>query len=313
MDLRQLRYFLKVSELSSFRAAAEALNISQPALGAQVKNLEAELDVLLFTRHSRGAEITNAGKLLTEHARVILERTELAKRDVRRFSGAPGGIVKIGVTPSIGRVLAPELLEVCADRHPDIEVNLMQAFSHELDRALLGSRLDMAFSTSDIDDEKFESLPLLLQKTYVVGTPDALKGLQSPVSINELENLPLAMDARNEERTHFLQDMAARKGIKLRNVRSPIHSMSIRREIVLSGNCSTIVPYALFAQEISQGLFEALEIDEANLNRVLNLNTRTVETMMPAEHVIRQLIVELIDKHISQDDYEWTFPESPPD
>lgn len=310
MDLRQLRYFLKVAELSSFRAAAETLNISQPALGAQVRKLEEELDVVLFTRHSRGVDTTDAGRLLMEHARALLERAEMASREVRRFSGAPGGIVKIGVTPSIGRVLAPELLEVCADRNPDIEVNLTQAFSHELDRALLSSRVDMAFSTTEMDEDRFESLPLLLQKTYVVGTPEALDGLSSPVSINELEFLPLAMDARNEERTHFLQDLAARKGVKLRNVRPPIHSMSIRREIVLSGNCSTIVPYAVFAQEISQGFFKALEIDEEGLHRNLNLNTRTVETMMPAEHVIRQLVVELVDNHISAGDFGWLFPQT---
>lgn len=308
MDLRQLKYFLKVVEFSSFRAAAESLNISQPALGAQVRKLEEELEVQLLTRHSRGVEATDAGLRLEEHARALLERSELALRDVRRFSGTPGGIVKIGVTPSIGRALAPELLEFCADRHPDIEVNLTQGFSHELDRALLSSRLDMSFSTSEINDEKYESLPLLLQKTYLVGTPDALSGLETPLPLDALQDLPLAMDARDEQRTHFLQDLAVRKGVRLRNVRSPIHSMSIRRETVLSGSCSTIVPYALFAQEISQGLFRALEIDEPSLHKVLNLNTRTVETMMPAENVIRQLVVELVDKHIARGDYGWTIP-----
>tara|TARA_R110002049_G_scaffold2623_2_gene19369 strand:- start:668 stop:1594 length:927 start_codon:yes stop_codon:yes gene_type:complete len=308
MDLRQLKYFLRVAELSSFRAASESLNISQPALGAQVRKLEEELDVQLFTRHSRGVEATDAGRRLEEHARALLERSELAIRDVRRLSGAAGGVVKIGVTPSIGRALAPELLEACADRHPDIEVNLTQGFSHELDRALLSSRLDMSFSTNEINDEKYESLPLLLQKTYVVGTPEALSGLETPIPLNMLQDLPLAMDARDKDRAHFLQDLATRKGVHLRNIRPPIHSMSIRRETVLTGNCSTIVPYALFAQEISQGLFRALEIDEPSLDKVLNLNTRTVETMMPAENVIRQLVVELVDKHIAQSDFGWTLP-----
>src|SRR4029453_6902170 len=86
VDLRQLRYFLTVAEERRFSAAARRLHIAAPSLSQQIRSLERDLRVTLFDRPSRGAELTPAGHVLAERARVILAEVERAREDVR-FAG----------------------------------------------------------------------------------------------------------------------------------------------------------------------------------------------------------------------------------
>ena len=83
MDLRQLRYFLTVAEEARFAAAARRLHIAAPSLSQQIRALERDLRVTLFDRTSRGAELTAAGRVLAERARVILAEVDRAREDVR--------------------------------------------------------------------------------------------------------------------------------------------------------------------------------------------------------------------------------------
>lgn len=87
VDLRQLRYFLAVAEERRFFAAARRLHIAAPSLSQQIRALERDLQVMLFNRTARGAELTPAGRILQERARVILAEVDRAVRDVR--SAAP--------------------------------------------------------------------------------------------------------------------------------------------------------------------------------------------------------------------------------
>src|SRR5262245_36368764 len=88
INFRQLTYFRKVVDLGNMTAAAEMLNVAQPALGSQIRQLEGELGVELLVRHSRGITPTPAGELLYNHARHILDDVDQAAREVRALSAA---------------------------------------------------------------------------------------------------------------------------------------------------------------------------------------------------------------------------------
>src|SRR5438128_1124426 len=114
MDFRQLRYFLAVMDAGSFTAAAARLHVSQPALGYQVKQLEARYGAPLLERHSRGVAPTPAGALLAAHGRRILAEVEAAEAALGALKGEAPGSVSLGVTPTPGRALAPGLVALSA-------------------------------------------------------------------------------------------------------------------------------------------------------------------------------------------------------
>ena len=84
MELRHLRYFVAVAEELNFTRAAERLGINQPGLSLQIWQLETEMGAPLFHRRTRGVELTDAGKLMLEEARVILKEVETARTGVQR-------------------------------------------------------------------------------------------------------------------------------------------------------------------------------------------------------------------------------------
>jgi LysR family transcriptional regulator, nitrogen assimilation regulatory protein len=127
MEIRQLRYFVKVIELKSVSRAAEVLHIAQPALGLQVRKLEDELHTQLLIRHSRGVEPTPAGKLLRERANAILAQIEETKQAVRDFSGSPPRLINIAMTPSTHPRIPIELIRRSAIALPNIQIEVQEA------------------------------------------------------------------------------------------------------------------------------------------------------------------------------------------
>ncbi len=307
MDIRQLKYFIAVADYKSLTAAAEALNVTQPALGMQVRKLEEYLDTPLVERHSRGVHLTQAGELLRRHADVILETFSKAEQELRRFSKTPSGTVRIGVTPSLGRVLVPTLLEACADRHPDTKLLFSQGFTDQLDSQLTNLAIDFALTHTMLDNDRFESVPLYVETICLIGTPDLLSNASDPMSVAELVEMPLALDERSQHVRRIIDRALDGEGLEFRDM-VEIQAINIRRELVMQGRRCSISPLALFAAELEAGLLKAVAIDIPELTRILHLAGHRVEKMTPAEAAVRALILELVDADIAAGRFGWLMP-----
>lgn len=145
MDLRHLRYFLAVAEELSFTAAAKRLNLSQPPLSQQIRDLEAELETPLFERSSRRVELTAAGRGLVDHARAILAQAEQAVEDVRVIGAGRTGMIRVGTTGTV--LLGPlaGLMAGFAARHPGIAVRVREMGPVAQVEALKARRVDVIF------------------------------------------------------------------------------------------------------------------------------------------------------------------------
>ena len=111
MELDQLKVFLTVAETGTFSRAAIRLALTQPVLSRKVKALEEELGTDLFHRTGRGVVLSEAGKMLEQYARGILDTAAGATKAIRALGAAPVGHVTIGMPSSIATVLAVELVQ----------------------------------------------------------------------------------------------------------------------------------------------------------------------------------------------------------
>jgi LysR family transcriptional regulator, benzoate and cis,cis-muconate-responsive activator of ben and cat genes len=143
VDLRQLRYFLTVAEERRFSAAARRLHVATPSLSQQIRALERDLHVTLFDRTPRGAELTPAGRVLAERARVILAEVDRAREDVR--SAGPSGReqVTLRVCTMAERVLGGPLRAVGTDI-PGVEVFVTSSPGDDAVEAVRQARADAA-------------------------------------------------------------------------------------------------------------------------------------------------------------------------
>jgi DNA-binding transcriptional LysR family regulator len=169
MELRHLRYFVAVGDELNFTRAARRLGITQPSLSSQIRRLETEMGTLLLRRETRGVELSDAGKLLLEEARVILAEVERTKTGVARRARGETGKINIG---SAGAVffhpLIPAIIREFRKTHPDVVLTPEESNTSVLLARLRGGAIDLAFVRppfSDTDGLRFEPLvkePILM-------------------------------------------------------------------------------------------------------------------------------------------------------
>lgn len=172
MELRHLRYFVAVAEEGSFNRAAERLNIQQPPLGQQIRDLEYQLGVSLFDRSPRRAVLNASGEVFLEEAREVLRRMHLAVDNVRRFSRGESGRLSVGFTSSASlHVLAPQFLQQFRRTYPLAEIAVEESETYELILALEQHRIDVALL--HIDASRFPALTsrLLAEEDMLVALP----------------------------------------------------------------------------------------------------------------------------------------------
>jgi DNA-binding transcriptional LysR family regulator len=170
MDLRHLRYFVAVAEELHFRRAAERLNISQPPLSQQIKELEIEIGAQLFRRSRRQVRLTAAGKVLLDRARIVLrDASELAEL-ARRAQRGEAGEISVGFIHTAGYGLVPAVIRQFRDANPAVEISLEQQGSLAQTRELGRGRIDVGFTWSAAVDDG-QASECLLRERFVVALP----------------------------------------------------------------------------------------------------------------------------------------------
>jgi DNA-binding transcriptional LysR family regulator len=143
MTLRQFEVFLAVARAKSFRRAAEALHLSQPALSQHVRELETELGARLFDRLPRSAVLSEAGRVLEEHAARLFATLAAARQAIAEVAGLQRGSLVIGASTTPGIYVLPRILGLFRQRHPGIELTLRLGNSAAIERLVRANELDL--------------------------------------------------------------------------------------------------------------------------------------------------------------------------
>src|ERR1700723_2393074 len=146
MDLRHLRYFIAVAEEGSLTVAAEKrLHTAQPSLSRQMRDLEAELGCNLMTRSVKGIELTAAGRVLLDHARVLLSQADAAMVATRRAAAPAKATFALGFLTGYEFQWLAAVMNIMRDALPKAEIVIHSLSSPELADGLTRGRIDLAF------------------------------------------------------------------------------------------------------------------------------------------------------------------------
>lgn len=194
MTLQQLAYFLAAAEHGSFSAAAESLHMAQPSLSEQIRRLEAELGVSLFTR-GRRLELTEAGRLLRPQAERTLASAQEAAESVREVRTLMGGTVTFGTFGNAPYYLLSDLVQDFRTRHPDVRVRLIGQNSSEVADAVRDGGLEAGLIVLPIDDRGLDVRAAMEDEIlYMSVDPERVR---EPMTIERLADAPLILyDAR---------------------------------------------------------------------------------------------------------------------
>ncbi|WP_432473393.1 LysR substrate-binding domain-containing protein [Amphritea sp. HPY] len=141
--IKQLEYFVRLAESTTFRGAAEQLKISQPTLTAQIYNLEKSLNLTLVERSRSGATLTPAGRELLANARQVLEEMNGLLDQAAMMNNGPGGTFRMGVSPTVGPYLLPHILPGLHQTYSSLKLYVRENMPKALELDLLEGRLDL--------------------------------------------------------------------------------------------------------------------------------------------------------------------------
>jgi LysR family transcriptional regulator, hca operon transcriptional activator len=152
LELRHLRYFVAVAETGSLsEAAAHRLHTSQPSLSRQIRDLEYDVGVQLLDRGARGVELTAAGRVFLDHARLALAQVDAAREAARRAGAPAKPTFALGFLTGQEMEWLPPAMHILRDELPNIEVTVSSQYSPDLAAALMRGKLDLAFLRPETD------------------------------------------------------------------------------------------------------------------------------------------------------------------
>lgn len=224
MTYKQLEYFLAIAETSNMTLAAKKLNISQPPLSYQLKLLEDELAVQLFTREGRSLQITKEGRIFQDKAMQILTLTEQSVTLMQHIGKELSGTINIATIPSVCSSILPKNIYQFQQTYPSVNYHIHECNSFRGMELLDNGLVDLAFVRAPIHEEQYHvrivQTPFLkkTQKDFFVaiGTAEFFQNTsKDPLDLADLEGKPLIVHRRYK---NVLENFYAPKKIPLQLV-----------------------------------------------------------------------------------------------
>lgn len=193
MEFRHLRYFLAVADALHFTKAAEGLPVSQPALSAQIKQLEQEVGVPLFDRVGRSVQLTRAGSIFREHARRALREMELAQVAIAEEEGLQRGTLTVGVVQTVNAYLVPEIVARFSTLHPQVSLKLDELSGTEIEAGVKSGLLELGIGFVPAASDRLETQLLFEEDFVLIASPGHHFATRRHLPLASLVDEPLVL------------------------------------------------------------------------------------------------------------------------
>ncbi|MEI2263951.1 nitrogen assimilation transcriptional regulator NAC [Erwinia sp. CGal63] len=298
MNLRRLKYFVKIVDIGSLTQAAEVLHIAQPALSQQVATLENELDQQLLIRTKRGVTPTEAGKILYAHARTILRQCEQAQTAVINAGQTLTGQVSIGLAPgTAASSLTMPLLQTVREQFPEVLVYLHENSGASLNEKVMDGQLDMAVLYDRAPSAGITSLPLMKEELYLVGATDCPG---QNVDLADVAGMSLFLPRDYSAVRKRVDEAFSLRRLSARII-GEIESIATLTAAVASGMGVTVLPESAARALVSSTNAWMARINSPTLNLPLSLNISARTPLSPSAQAVKNILLSLLNKPVSED------------
>lgn len=248
MELRQLRYFVRVAETLNFSEAAKLLCVTQSTLSQQIKQLESELNAQLFQRDSHTVSLTEVGEELLPYARNTLHDADLCFDRVHDLQQLLTGTLNIGVTFTFSPILTETLL-VFMKRYPHVRLNIYYKPMEELMGMLSDRTVDfvLAFRSSTCYED-IESHILFDNHLAVIVGENHLLASRSKITLDELEHYNVALPSKGLQARNAFERAQSKYFTRI-NVRIELNEVNILLKLIRQSNLVTILSEATIHNE----------------------------------------------------------------
>jgi DNA-binding transcriptional LysR family regulator len=272
--LDQLRILKAIAQEGSFKRAADSLYVSQPAVSLQVQNLERQLDVPLFDRGGRRAQLTEAGHLLLNYGDKILSLCQETCRAIEDLQNLQGGTLIVGASQTTGTYLLPKMIGLFRQKYPEVAVQLHVHSTRRTAWSVSNGQVDLAIIGGEIPTELSESLEIVpyaedeLALILPAFHPFAKLDTIQKEDLYKLQFI--ALDSQSTIRK-VIDQVLARCDIDTRRFKFEMELNSIEaiKNAVQSGLGAAFVSTSAIAKELQMGILHRTPIQGVVVKRTL--------------------------------------------
>jgi len=295
MEIRQLKAFLAIAEARTFTAAAQRIHYTQAALSMQIKQLEKEVGVPLFTRMPRRVILTEAGERLIDRAQLILREHDAALAELAELAGAKHGRLRVGsASGMVSADALPPILKRLRRSHPHAEVSVSSGTSEELCRKILAGEIDAAFVSLPVEAHNVETELLSRDQLVAIASPRHPLAGQRVVSAFALAGEKLILGERGGNTRRLIDEFFAEAGLK------PTVAMELSRQAAIKNMVSAdmgvgIVPFSVAREDVERGRLVRWWIEGARINWEMGVARLSGGYLSP----VTQTFLELCRTHFA--------------
>ena len=264
MNISQLETLLTISRTMSFRKAGEVLNLTQPAVSAQIKSLEDEFKTILVNR-SQPVTLTDRGQVFLNHAMRILSIVEELKQKLSDLNQIPQGHILLGTTSSIAIQILPRVLAYFQNQFPLIKTTIHSMPSSQVMTSVENGSVDLGITYLTERNPNVQTSALYYDTFELVVSPShPLAGLKH-ASIDKLKEIPLIMLSPDTLGRRFIDRIFANNGIMPNIVMELSSSEEVKRMVEINLGAA-IVSKLSIANELRLGTLRMIKINELEVS-----------------------------------------------
>ena len=287
-NLSQYRIFYAVAKAGNISRAAKELYISQPAISKSISKLEDSLNTVLFTRNSRGVQLTDEGQVLFEHTRDAFEELAKGEQELKRIREFNMGHIRIGVSNTLCRYIMVKYLKGFIEQYPHIKITIESQPTTQTLSMLEQQRIDIGLVVEQKSAKSMNFIPVMDIEDIFVATPSYLENLKlregADTDVFQSGNLML-LDKNNITR-HYIDDYMSVNEIVANNLLE-VTTMDLLIEFARIGLGIGCVIKEFVKEDLDSGRLAQLKLDTPIHKRTVGFLWQSSRTSKALDTFIR--------------------------
>jgi len=290
VTLRQFEAFLAVAKAKSFQRAAHTLHLSQPALSQHVKELEAEFAVRLFDRLGRSVALTEAGRLLEEHAVRVFATLAGVREAIGELAGLKRGSLLVGASTTPGIYVLPRVIATYRTRYPGVELSLTIGNSRVIEERVRANELDLGVVGGHHLEPGQRCLAAgLVDELVLVVPPEHRWARRRHVAPDRLAEEPLLLREEGSATRQLTERALTQAGVPFRRGMEFDHIEAIK-QAVLAGLGVAFLSFHAVRGEVATHRLRALRVRGLALRRHFHVIHHDARTLTPTARAFVDLL-----------------------
>ncbi|WP_417885577.1 LysR substrate-binding domain-containing protein [Zunongwangia sp.] len=265
----KLQVFQSVASRLSFSKAAEDLHITQPAITKHIRQIEAHFNQKLFIRKGNSIALTDAGKLLLSHTKILFQQYEQLEFDMNSLIDNNEGILRIAASTTIAQYVLPEVLAKFHQKFPKIRIHLLNLNTEKVEKSVMDNSVELGFIEGQSKNRELSYEAFLKDEIVLVVDKSHPLAKRNQISISELKDIPLVLREKGSGTREVILKVFQKNNLKIEdlNIELELGSSESIKSYLSNGHSGSLLSVNTVLKELKHGEFYILDIENLEFKR----------------------------------------------